>query len=102
MMLGPGPTPFCLPGDNQDHQDEGKEYDEGIEADGGESEFTTSCSIISEHASKHASVAALLGHTFEGTPFLLARAFSDVTYAPLTSLNPREYPVSKMQKGFRR
>lgn len=60
------------------------------EEEEGDSESTTSCRMSSEQASKQASVAALLGQTFEGTFFLAARAFSDVTYAPLTSLIPSE------------
>lgn len=86
-MLGPGAGSGLPPLKNIDNQEETPAGDEGTERD---RESTTSCRISSEHASKHASVAALFGQTLEGTPFLAARAFSAVTYAPLTSLIPSE------------
>lgn len=85
-MLGPGPR-FSLGLMNGRIDEKEKEIRWGGSSS---RESTTSCSIISEHESKHASVAALFGHTFEGTPFFAARPFSEVTYAPLTSLKPSE------------
>lgn len=87
-MLGPGAGACLRLADQREIQDEGGEATLEDVKFGRDS--TTSCSSSSEHASKHASVAALFGQTLEGTPFFAACAFSAVTYAPLTSFMPSE------------